>query len=486
MSTLTESSLNNDPVIDLIETKHLENIEEINPNKEIDYVNLFLNPSKKKNEINHWSAESMKIANLKWESDNTATKFKESGFTNNEALSEKYISVIDECASSSTSGNISFRFFFMEGRNLLKIFHLQMFVILKKFIEKLIYGHKQISDSKYVVDIFVFVTPMKENELGSAMIHKYVRNDETNLILPTKAIMKINKKYLSSSIHDKINIKLIQTLFHELFHCLGFGYWELFNKNFAQSYLLTNGLAVENVINNENTISIYKSIIRSNYLIGVPMIPEKTHFSTYNLPILKNNKLFGVLPGLKHELMSNNDTEINVFTKISASILEEIGYNINLGLCDEYPFTPLPELLFVEYTKSFPNHFAYKLEKYVLLLKSGKTLLSGVETFSMKQNKEYVIKNRHSYSLFVVSALEENEEYLLNQDDGITYKDNEIIIRPNTKTPNLFYIVSSVTFGGIPIVKEPDLLNINLSNCYNKNSLKKLMEDFMEGKVPRI
>lgn len=486
MSSLEES--NRELVIEHLDTKtnKVETIEESSQSKDVDYVSLFLNPTIKKGEINHWSADSVKIGNLNWEQDNSASKYKETGFSNNEALSEKYISVIDECACSSTTGNISFRFFFMEGRNFLKIFHLQMFVILKKFIEKLIHGHRQISDSKYVVDIFVFVTPMKENELGSAMIHKYVRNDDTNLILPTKAIMKINKRYLSNSVKDKVNIKLMQTLFHELFHCLGFGYWELFNKNFAESIISSNGLNALNVLNNENTLNNYKNIFRTNHFIGVPMNSEKTHFNTFNVPILKNGKLFGVLPGLKHEIMSNNDSDLNVFTKVSASILEELGYNVNYNLCDEYPFSPLPDELSVEYTKATNNHFANKLEKYIMLLKNGKVMLSGIETFSMKQNREYTIKNRHSYSLYVVSALEENEEYLLREEEGVTYKDNELVIRPNTKTPNLFYIVSSITFGGIPIVKEPDLLNVNNVNCYNKNSLRRLMEDFMEGKIPRF
>ena len=48
---------------------------------------------------------------------------------------------------------------------------------------------------------------MDIKELGSTMIHKYIRNPEEQLILPTKAIMRINKKFLSNKKKDKINIK---------------------------------------------------------------------------------------------------------------------------------------------------------------------------------------------------------------------------------------------------------------------------------------
>ena len=37
-------------------------------------------------------------------------------------------------------------------------------------------------------NIFVFVSSMKTEQLGSAMIHKYVKNDENNLILPSQSL----------------------------------------------------------------------------------------------------------------------------------------------------------------------------------------------------------------------------------------------------------------------------------------------------------
>ena len=59
----------------------------------------------------------------------------------------------------------------------------------------------------------------------------------------------------------------------------------------------------------------------------------------------------------------------------------------------------------------------------------------------MKENKEYKIKNNHSFSLYVVSALEEDEKYLLGEKEGVSYLDNMLIINPNGKTPSFVYSI---------------------------------------------
>lgn len=450
----------------------------------------FINPKVKATELSHWSAESIKTINIPYERQASLDiRFKETGFYEAETSSDKFLSLIEECSSTSTAGNISFRFYFMEGRNFLKVFHYQMFLILKRFMEKLIKGHKQFKESHYFLDVFVFVSMMKSEQLGSAMIHKYVKNDENNLILPTKAIMKINHKFLSKTVNEKVNIKLMQTLFHEMIHCLGFGYWDLFGKNLCQQKFFSQSnegiISSQNILTIDKTTSYLRSLIRDTNMIGVAMTNDRTHFSMFNAPIVKDKKLFGVVPGLKYELMSNNHTHINVFTKISASVLDTLGYDINYSMCDEYPFTPLPEKMQVEYSKITSNHFASGFEKYILLLKANSVLLSGIETFTMKENKEYKIKNNHSFSLYVVSALEEDEKYLLGEKEGVSYLDNMLIINPNGKTPSYFYIVSSITFGGIPIVKLPCINSVNFDNCFNHISLNRLIEEFMSGKSPR-
>jgi hypothetical protein len=209
------------------------------------------------------------------------------------------------------------------------------------------------------------------------------------------------------------------------------------------------------------------------------MTKDNSHYSSYNLPIVKNGKLWSILPALKYELMSDNDTDINVFSKLTASILEMIGYKINYFLCDEYPFTHMAQKLEIEYGKPSVNHFAYGYEKYIILLKSENIKVSGIENFAMRENTEYIIINNHHYEIYCVSQLDDDDKYLLGKKEGIEYSSNEIRIIPNRLTPNLFFIVSSITFGGIPIVKITCNDNLNYSNCYNNNSLKKSIEEFI-------
>ena len=74
----------------------------------------------------------------------------------------------------------------------------------------------------------------------------------------------------------------------------------------------------------------------------------------------------------------------------------------------------------------------------------------------------------------------------LGEREGVYYSDTGVAIVPNSKTPNLFYIVSSITFAGVPIIKVPINTAVNSENCYNHNSLKRLMEEFISGKMPRL
>jgi len=439
----------------IVEKKEVINI----PNNEegkkyVDHVNTFLNDTQ------NWSE------NLLMKKD----------------INDEIFTLMDECNMMSTTGDITFRFYFVEGRSLLKVFHFKMFVILKKFIEKLVNGHSHIDNGKYVVDVFVFVTPMKSQELGSAMIYKFVKNDELKIILPTKTVMKVNSKYLSNSKNERINIKLVETLFHEMVHCLGFGYWDLFNKSITHSQFSKGEISGYNLNVNQKALAVYRNILHTPTIIGIPMTEDRVHYSTFNSPMIKNDKLFGVFPGLKYEIMSSNYTDVNLFTRITAAMLEEMGYKININMCDEYPLVLLPTDLSVEYTLTPSNHFAFGIEKYSMLLKSGDTVISGTETFVMRKNQEYKIRNTHSYMVFVTSGLEESEEYLLKSEDGVHYQENEIVITPNSNTPSLFYIISSITFGGIPIIKVPENWNINNTNCYSKYSLHKIMELFVKGK----
>ena len=435
--------------------------------KDVDTIEDKKNIEHNSKEIINWNAKEIKTINIPYENESILMKnFENMKMNHFDKCDDVLLKTIEECSSNSTTGNVSFRFIFMDGREFLQLFHYQMFIILKKFMEKLVIGHINFKDNHYSIDIMVFVNNMNIKELGSAMIHKYVKNDEYNLILPTKAILRINNNFLSKEQNEKINIKLIQTLFHELIHCLGFGYWELFGKG--------------NILENPKIIGIYQSIFSNNIeLQEIPLTKDKAHYSSYNLPILKNGKLWSILPALKYELLSENDTDINVFSKLTASILEIIGYKINYYLCDEYPFIPMAQKLEIEYSSTTPNHFANGYEKYILLLRYCNNKVSGIDCFSMRENTEYIIQNRHNYEIYCVSKLDADEKYLLGKKEGVEYCENEMRIIPNSLMPSLFFIVSSITFGGIPIVKIPMDDKVNYSNCFNNNSLKKSIEEFI-------
>jgi hypothetical protein len=279
--------------------------------------------------------------------------------------------------------------------------------------------------------------------------------------------MRVNNKFLSKEKNNKINVKLMQTLFHELIHCLGFGYWELFGKN-------------NNIFKDRKILDVYRKIFNNNKLKEIPLTKDKSHYSSYNLPIIKNGKIWSILPALKYELLSDNDTDINVFSKLTATILETIGYKINYYLCDEYPFTRMAQRVYVEYGNPTSNHFAHGYEKYILLLRNGNTKVSGIDCYSMNENIEYIIHNSYDYEIFCVSKLDADEKYLLGKKEGVEYFEDHLRIIPNSKTPSLFFIVSSITYGGIPIIKVSMDDNINYLNCYNNHSIKKIMDEFIE------
>ena len=418
-----------------------------------------------KNKTEKCVIKEQKILNMPYEKQllfiKNINKIKKKDFTEHNQL---ILTIIEECGIKSENDNISFQFIFMDGRELLQLFHYQMFIILKKFIERLVIGHKDFQNSHYTIDIMVFVNDMDKNELGSAMIYKYLKNEKTNSILPSKAIMNINNKFLSKDKNNKINIRLFQTLFHEIIHCLGFGYWELFPKN---------------ILSDKKLLGVYCNIFNNNELEELPMTEDKSHYSSYNLPIIKNGKLYGILPAMKYELLSDSDTDINVFTKLTANILEIIGYKINNYLCDKYPFTPLGKKLEIEYSTPSPNHFANGYEKYIIILKNGNERVSGIDCFSVREGTEYIIENKHNYEIYCVSKLDISKKYLLAEKEGVEYLEKSIKIVPNGATPNFFFLVSSITFGGIPFVKIAMDDKLNYSNCYNPNSLTKCIEEFI-------
>ena len=76
--------------------------------------------------------------------------------------------------------------------------------------------------------------------------------------------------------------------------------------------------------------------------------------------------------------------------------------------------------------------------------------------------------------------MDASKKYLLGEKEGVEYFEKYIRIIPNGETPIFFFLVSSITFGGIPFVKIAMDDKINNLNCYNPNSLKKCIEEFIE------
>ena len=176
--------------------------------KDIDIIEDKNNTNDLSLDIKNWSAKEVKTINISSEYQSLLIKNLENVKINHFGnFDDSLLKIIDECNSNSTTGNISFRFLFMDGKEHLKLFHYEMFVILKKFVEKLIVGYKNFKENNFGIDIMVFVNDMDIKELGSAMIHKYIRNPEEQLILPTKAIMRINKKFLSNKEFNFIRLK---------------------------------------------------------------------------------------------------------------------------------------------------------------------------------------------------------------------------------------------------------------------------------------
>ena len=75
--------------------------------------------------------------------------------------------------------------------------------------------------------------------------------------------------------------------------------------------------------------------------------------------------------------------------------------------------------------------------------------------------------------------MDTSKKYLLGEKEGFEYFEKYIRIVPNGETPNFFFLISSITFGGIPFVKIAMDDKLNYSNCYNPNSLKNNIDAFI-------
>ena len=92
----------------------------------------------------------------------------------------------------------------------------------------------------------------------------------------------------------------------------------------------------------------------------------------------------------------------------------------------------------------------------------------------MREGTEYIIENSHNYEIYFISKLDTSKKYLLSEKEGVEYFERYIKIVPNGATPNYFFLVSSITFGGIPLIKIPQDHKVNYC-CHDENQHEGLL-----------
>ena len=216
---------------------------------------------------------------------------------------------------------------------------------------------------------------------------------------------------------------------------------------------------------------LYNNILNCNGLIACPL--EKiSHLSDKNRLILRNSKPYKILPGLNNELMCLNKNQYNCLSLVSAAALESIGYDVDYSLFDKYYIDQLCNVASVNYTKIVSTHFYKDYAKHMLILTTPNNIYTGEYTYSIEIGKSYTFYNKHEWIVYIMSALVDDEKYHCSKNEGVTYFNDRVILTPNEDTPEIIYLVSSITFGGIPLVKK--------TNDYNEDrTIQSLFKSFI-------
>ena len=380
------------------------------------------------------------------------------------------------CKVPSNTSNVSLMFNFDETSKHLCIFHYKLIGIIKKYFEYMISRNSKYK--KFNLNIYVKITKMTSNEIGSTKIKNHVEAIDDQLSLPKEAILRLNKNKLTKNPKDPLNIDFVMLLFHELLHCYGFGYWNLMDiKNYKKTYYenFNNSVySVDDIFYSLDMMYFYNNLFNCNQLISCPM-EKGSHFSENNRLILRNAKPYKILPSLNNELMCLNKNKYNCLSIISAGALEAIGYNVDFSLCDKYYIDPLALNTQINYTKISRNHYYNGHSKHMLILSNKDEIFVGNKTYSIEIGRTYTFYNNHEWSIYVMKSLFDDEKYYCSEKEGVRYYNDRVIITPNNHTPEIIYIVSSITFGGVPLVVR--------TNDYNEehsiqNLFKSLLESF--------
>jgi len=386
-------------------------------------------------------------------------------------------------------GTIKFRFYFLnQCEKKLYQHHFDILNIIKNFLNNFISSHRFFYNQKYYIDINIAIKQKENKIIGEALLKDVIVNYDKKYFLPISSYLYINEKYIKPNKNAPENLTLAQTILHELIHCMGFGYFQCAKNNSTINIDVSNDQCA--LLCSDRL----KNIFYDTYNIitnGIPLDKKLGHFNYFNNIVLKNNEPFSIIPGIHYELMNTSDNEYNCLTIFTATVLYELGYEINFSLIDKIPLNHLPFDSNIFVCKMDVNHFLYNnilyptdhsIIIYTCDLLEKIELYHDYKNLKIFKNCVYTLQFDINSNIKIIENLNDNiYEKCLTNDHGIFEEPGKIVIIPNDKTPKLFFIVSEKTLAGIPLFYNPskEYNEQNEQNdYYNDKSVTKLCKEY--------